>query len=326
VLDGHTVNPGDNSWDLIESLGKLVVYERTAEECILDRCINADIILTNKTPLRESILTRLPKLRLICELATGYDNIDFAAAGKLGVPVANVPEYSTDSVAQHTFALILELCNRVGIHSQAVHSGDWFRSADFSFWTGKLIEMSGKHLGIVGLGRIGRRVAEIGQAFGMNILAHNPISRELPRGVNVNWVGLEELFATADIVTLHCPLTQTNKGFVNSALLGKMKESAFLINTARGALINEIDLANALNYNKIAGAGVDVVSNEPILLENPLLAACNCFITPHIAWASIDARRRLIRATAENIKAFIGGQPINIVNEKHLDSDVTAGR
>lgn len=320
VLDGQTLNPGDNPWNRIATFGTLTVYERTTVDQIPARAGNAAIILTNKTPLTGETLAQLPDLRFIGELATGYDNVDVVAAGKLGIPVANVPEYSTDSVAQHTLALILELCNRVGEHAAAVKEGEWCRAADFSFWKGTPVELAGKKLGVVGFGRIGRRVAEIAAAFGMEMLAFNPRTRNVPSSVPVRWAELDELFAEADVVSLHCPLTDGNRGFVDSAMLGVMKETALLVNTARGALVNEADLAAALNNGTIAGAGLDVVSREPITGDNPLLSARNCLITPHIAWATLAARRRLLATTAENIAAFLDGSPINLVNATYLAS------
>jgi glycerate dehydrogenase len=284
----------------------------------VERARGAKIVLTNKTPLSAATLEELPQLRFIAELATGYDNIDVAAAGRRGIPVANVPEYSTPSVAQHTMALLLELCNRVGEHSAAVRDGEWSRSPDFSFWHTGLVELAGLKLGIVGLGRIGGQVGVIGRAMGMEVLAYNRRHRQAPPGLPVTWLELPELFAEADVVTLHCPLTPENRGFVDRRLLGTMKRSAFLVNTARGALVNEADLASALNEGTIAGAALDVVSREPITPDNPLLTARNCQITPHLAWASLAARRRLMATVAGNIRAFLAGSPVNVVNGSHL--------
>ncbi len=318
VLDGYTLNPGDNPWDEVATLGELTVYDRTPAELIVERARGAEIVLTNKTPLSAATLEQLPGLRFIAELATGYDNIDVAAAGRHGIPVANVPEYSTPSVAQHTLALLLELCNRVGEHAAAVKEGEWCRSPDFSFWRAGLVELAGLRLGIVGLGRIGGQVGAIAHALGMEVLAYKRTRREAPAGLPVNWLGLPELFAAADVVTLHCPLTPENRGFVDQRLLGTMKRGAFLINTARGALVNEADLATALNEGVIAGAALDVVSREPIAPDNPLLGARNCLITPHLAWASLAARRRLMVTVAGNIRAFITGTPANVVNGMYL--------
>ena len=318
ILDGWTVNPGDNPWDELSRFGELVVYKRTGPGEIVERAQDADIVLTNKTPLRADILASLPKLRFVAELATGYDNVDVAFAGRLGIPVANVPEYGTVSVAQHTMALLLELCNRVGEHAAAVENGEWCQAPDFSFWRAPLVELAGKRFGIVGLGRIGQRVAELAHAFGMEILAYNPRTRSADTSVPVLWKDIPALFAEADVVSLHCPLTSENAQFVDSRLLGLMKETSFLINTARGKLVNEMDLAEALNRGRIGGAALDVVSREPIEDGNPLLTARNCLITPHVAWASIDARRRLTAATVRNIEAFLEGKPINLVNAGFL--------
>jgi len=318
VLDGHTLNPGDNPWDEVAALGDLAVFDRTPVERVVERGGDADIILTNKTPLAAATLAQLPRLRLIAEMATGHDNIDAAAAGRLGIPVVNVPEYSSVSVAQHAMALLLELTNRVGEHAAAVREGEWSRAPDFSFWRHELVGLAGLRLGIVGLGRIGGRLAAIAHAFGMEILACNPLHRQAPEGIPVTWLELPELFAGADAVSLHCPLTPDNRGFVDRGLLGTMKRSAFLVNTARGALVNEADLAAALNDGIIAGAALDVVSREPISPDNPLLAARNCLITPHLAWASLAARRRLMAATAGNIRAFLSGEPVNVVNGGYL--------
>lgn len=324
VLDGHTINPGDNPWDAIAALGDLAVYERSAETDIVARAGGAEIVLTNKTPLSGDTLDKLPTLRFIGELATGYDNVDVVAAGRRGIPVANIPEYGSDSVAQHTIALLLELCNRVGEHGQAVARGEWSRSTDFSFWRGSLLELAGRRLGIVGYGRIGRRVAEIAHALGMEILAHNPHHRDAAGSLPVRWLEVAELFATADVVSLHCPVTAENHRFVNRALLQTMKQDALFINTARGALVDETDLAWALNSGMIAGAGLDVLAREPALPHNPLLGARNCLITPHIAWASLAARRRLMASAAQNIAAFLRGEWLNVVNAAHLQGPSVA--
>jgi glycerate dehydrogenase len=320
ILDGYTVNPGDNPWGDLARLGELVAYDRTPPDKIIERGGDADIILTNKTPLHTDILDRLPRLRFIAELATGYDNIDIAAAGRLGIPVANVPEYSTDSVAQHTIALLLALCNRVAEHADAVNQGEWCSSPDFSFCKAPLVELAGKKFGIIGFGHIGQRVGGIAHALGMEILAFNPHHRNRTALFSVAWLDLCEVFSSADVVSLHCPLTTDNEGFVNAELIGSMKRSAFLINTARGKLINEADLASALGSDMIAGAALDVVSREPIFSDNPLLHTRNCLITPHIGWASLEARRRLTATTIRNIEAFLDGQQANIVNASYLCS------
>lgn len=318
VLDGHTVNPGDNPWDELAAFGTLAVFDRSAPDQVVARAGEAEIVLANKTLLPAETLAQLPRLRLIVELATGFDNIDVAFAGRHGIPVANVPVYGAASVAQHTFALILELCNRVGEHDRAVKTGAWIKAPDFSFTTAPLVELAGRRLGIVGFGEIGRRVAAIAHAFGMKVLAYNPRPKEALSGVPVTWTSLEELFAAADIVSLHCPLTAENRGFVARPLLKTMKRDAFLINTARGALVNERDLAAALGEGQLAGAAVDVVDGEPMLPANPLLAVPSCIITPHIAWASLAARRRLLAGAVGNVAAFLAGAPSNVVNRQYL--------
>ena len=290
------------------------MYERTPEELIVARCADAEIVLTNKTRLDASTLSALPRLQLVCVLATGYNVVDLEKTAQLGVPVVNVPEYGSDSVAQHAIALLLELTNRVALYDAAVKSGAWSRSPDFTILAESLTELSGKSLGIVGLGRIGGRVAAIAHALGMEILAHNPRQRTAPDGVPVRWLPLEELFAAADVLSLHCPLTAHNEGMVNRARLALMPRHALLVNTSRGGLINEPDLAEALNRGTIAGAALDVSAREPIDRDNPLLTAKNCLITPHIAWATLSARRRLMAATAGNIRAFLAGAPRNVVN------------
>lgn len=326
ILDGYTVNPGDTSWDAVAVLGDLAIHARTCDDLILERARHADIVITNKTPLSASTIDSLPRLRFIAELATGYNNIDIAAAGARGIPVANVPGYSTDSVAQHCFALLLALANGICVHGEAVRRGEWIASADFSFCRTSLVELAGKRLGVVGLGAIGKRVAVIGKALGMEIAAFNPRSRIEPDGVPVTWLPLEELFATSDVVSLHCPLTLDNERFVDRALLSRMKPTALLINTARGALIDEAALADALNAGVIAGAGLDVVALEPMREGNPLQDAANCVITPHNAWASLAARQRLIAATAANVAAFLAGKPVNIVNAVHLPKELGDGK
>jgi len=314
VLDGKTLNPGDNPWDEVAKLGELTVYDRTAPEEIVSRAKDAEIILTNKTPLTAQTLERLPKLRFISVLATGYNIVDVQAAAQRGIVVSNVPVYATDSVAQFTFALLLELCHHVAAHDAAVKSGEWSSCPDFCFWKYPLVELADKQMGIVGFGRIGRRVGELANAFGMKVVATDIIQTQEPGYQPFKWMDIDELFSTSDVVSLHCPQTPDNVGMVNRELLGRMKKSAFLINTSRGGLIVEEDLAEALNTEEIAGAAVDVVSTEPIKPDNPLLQAKNCIITPHIAWASLDARKRLMKATAENISAFIAGAPINVVS------------
>lgn len=314
ILDGYTANPGDNPWDAIQALGDVTVYDRTPEDQILQRSAGADILVTNKTPLFKETLSRLDDLKMIAVLATGVNNIDIQAASERGVVVCNVPAYSTASVAQYTFALLLELCHHIGHHNKQVREGRWTAGPYFCFWDTPQIELDGKTMGIIGFGQIGARVAAIAHAVGMKVIANTRTPKAAPGYEPFEWVSMEELFQRADVVSLHCPLTAENTGFVNRRLLGLMKPAAMLINTARGALINEKDLAEALNSGKIAAAAMDVVSEEPIRPENPLLKAKNCLITPHIAWATLESRKRLMQITAENIKAFIAGKPINVIN------------
>ncbi len=314
VLDGFTLNPGDNPWTGVEALGELTVYDRTPTEQIIERCAGADIVLTNKTPLTAETLAQLPDLKFISVLATGFNVIDVAEARKRNIPVSNVPIYGTDSVAQFVFAILLELCHNVALHDQLVKAGEWTAIEDFCFWKTPLMELAGKTIGIVGFGRIGRRTADLAAAFGMKVLAYDLSQENAPDIQGFEWVGIEELFQRSDVVSLHCPLTKDNTGFVNASLLNSMKPTSFLINTSRGPLVNEHDLAAALEAGTLAAAGVDVVSVEPIQADNPLLRAKNCLITPHIAWATLEGRQRLMQTTVENVAAFIEGKPINVVN------------
>lgn len=313
-LDGYTLNPGDNPWTDVEALGELVVYDRTKPEDIVERAKGADIILTNKTPLSADTLAQLPDLKFITVLATGFNIVDTATARERGIPVSNVPIYGTDTVAQYAFALLLDHCHKVAHHSDQVMDGEWARRGDFCFWDSTLIELAGLTMGIVGFGRIGRRVGELAHAFGMNVIAADVMQGNVPDYQPFAWREIDQVFAEADVVSLHCPQTADNVGFVNSDLLRRMKPNAFLINTSRGALINEQDLADALNADVLAGAAVDVVSKEPIEASNPLLQAKNLRITPHMAWGTVAARTRLMGTTAENIAAFIKGEPVNVVN------------
>jgi glycerate dehydrogenase len=325
VLDGYTINPGDNPWDRLEALGDCTIYDRTPPEQKLERASDAEVLLLSKVKLDAATLNALPKLRYISMLATGYNNVDVAAAGALGIPVSNVPAYSTESVAQTTFALLLELTVNVGVHDAAVKAGEWIRCPDHSFWKTPVVELDGLTIGIVGYVVIGKAVARIAAAFGMRVIAYAPRIPQDPGLVPVSFVTLEELFASADVVTLNCPQTPENAGFVNARLLGCMKPTAYLINVARGGLVNEAELADALRAGQIAGAGLDVVAHEPMLAENPLLSAPNCIFTPHIAWASLAARRRLTGIVAGNVASFLDGSPINVVNGKYLGAFGTFG-
>lgn len=318
ILDGYTVNPGDNPWDSLKALGRCSVYDRTADELTLERAKSADILLVSKVRLDEAVLEALPNLKYISMLATGYNNVDVAAAGKRGIPVSNVPAYSSESVVQATFALLLELAMHAGLHDTSVKAGEWVACPDFAYWKTPLLELSGLTLGIVGYGAIGRGVARVAAAFGMQVIAYAPRIPQDAGSVPVRFVELEELFATADVVSLHCPQTPDNGGFVNARLLGMMKSSALFLNLARGGLVNEADLAQALHDGRIAGAGLDVVAREPMVSDNPLLHAPNCIFTPHIAWASLAARKRLMAIVTANVAAFLAGAPINVVNRQFL--------
>ncbi len=313
VLDGYTLNPGDLSWRELEALGEVTIYDRTSKDEILERSINAEILITNKTPLDRELIHNLPKLKYIGVLATGFNVVDIKAASEKGIVVTNVPAYSTKSVAQMVFALILELALNAGLHSEAVKNREWSRSPDFSFWKTPLIELDGLTLGIIGYGQIGREVAKLGNAFGMKILVNVRNEITDPESY-VAKVSFDDILSLSDIVTLHIPLTNESKNMITKIQLAKMKNSAFIINTSRGPIVNEDDLAEALNSGKIAGAGLDVLSDEPPSENNPLLKAKNCVITPHIAWATQAARKRLMSVAVNNIKAFIEGQPQNIVN------------
>jgi len=314
VLDAYTLNPGDLSWEGLRSLGEVVLYDRTTPDKILERSEGAEILITNKTPLTEKTLNRLPDLKYIGVLATGYNVIDIAEAKKLNIIVTNVPAYSTMSVAQLTFALLLELCNHVQEQSDSVMNGKWAQSADFSYTDYPLMELSGKTLGIIGFGTIGRKVADIATVFGMNILASSRNKTDQSERKNFKWAEINEVLEKSDVVSIHCPLTPETKGLINAESLSRMKKSAFLINTSRGPVIVEQDLADALNNDVIAGAGIDVLSTEPPAKDNPLFKAKNCLITPHIAWATKEARIRLMDAAVNNVAAFINGNPINVVS------------
>jgi len=320
VLDGHTTNPGDLSWEPLELLGELVVHARTLPAQVVERIAGAAVVLTNKTPISADTLATAPGLQGIAVLATGHDLVDGAAARRRGIPVCNVPEYSTASVAQAVFALLLELTNRTGAHNMAVRQGRWSAAQDFCFWEGELTELAGRTLGVVGLGRIGRAVAGIAEAFGMRVLGcGRPGSpgqghgdKEAEKGLQR--VDLDALLAASDVVSLHCPLDNTTRGLINACRLARMKPGALLINTGRGALVDEQALLAALQSGHLGGAGLDVLSVEPPPAGLPLLQAPNCVITPHIAWASRQARSRLIEASAGNVAAILAGAARNVVN------------
>lgn len=313
VLDGYTLNPGDLSWDGLHALGFCEVYDRTPPEQTVARAAEADVILTNKTILDRAVLDQLPKLKYIGVLATGYNVVDTVAARERRIPVTNVPTYGTRSVAQMVFAHLLNLTQRVGHHAQAAGVGRWTASVDFCFWDYPLLELNGMTMGIVGFGRTGRATAKIAHAFGMKLLVHDSVTpSDLPN--SGQFADLRRLFRESDVVSLHCPLTPQTENLVNAERLALMKKTAFLINTSRGPVVDEHALADALNAGQIAGAGLDVLRQEPPAADNPLLRAKNCYITPHIAWATRSARARLMDTAVENVKAFLEGKPQNVVN------------
>ena len=315
VLDGFSLNPGDLSWDALRKLGDVVIYDRTPAELVVERASGAEVIFTNKTVLSEEVFSQLPELKYVGVLATGYNVVDTDAAKKRDITVTNIPTYGTSSVAQMTFALLLELCHHVQDHSNAVHEGDWTNCKDFCFWNHPLIELSGKTMGIIGFGRIGQNVADIAVAFGMKVLGYDQHRSDQSGRENFQWADLYELLTQSDVVSLHCPLFTETQGIINQKTIGKMKKSAFLINTSRGPLIDDDVLAQALNDGVIAGAALDVLSVEPPKADNSLLKAKNCLITPHISWATLEARARLMEIAVDNLCAFLGGNPKNVVNK-----------
>ena len=307
ILDGYTENPGDLSWEGLEKLGELTVYEHTQPQDILSRIADAEVVLTNKTPISAQTIDAKPNLKYIGLLATGFNVVDIDAAKRRGIVVANIPTYGTTAVAQYVFALLLEICHHVGHHNQAVQEGRWTACRDFCFWDYPLIELDGKTMGIIGYGRIGRATAQIARAFGMKVVAYDAFA------TGEELVSLDELLSQSDVISLHCPLTRENTGLINRDTLAKMKDGAIIINTARGPLINEPDLREALLSGKVLGAALDVVAVEPIQSDNVLLGLDNCLITPHIAWAPTESRQRLMDVAVENVAAFLAGQPINNV-------------
>lgn len=314
VLDGQATNPGDLSWEGFRQLGELTVYDRSFGEEVVRRIGDARIVLTNKTLLTKEVLNACPNLRYVGVLATGYNVVDTEEAKKLGITVSNVPAYSTRAVAQFVFALLLEVCHHVGHHSEAVHAGRWSTSIDFCFWDYPLIELDAKTMGIVGYGQIGRAVAKLAQAFGMKVLVYSRSTEPGTEEGGVRFVNLDELLSQSDVVTLHCPLTEATQGMINRESIDKMKPGAILINTGRGPLVVEEDLAEALNSGRLYAAGLDVASKEPMPADSPLIGAKNCFITPHIAWAPQETRQRLLDIAADNLKGFLNGRPVNVVN------------
>ncbi|MBR5547763.1 MAG: D-2-hydroxyacid dehydrogenase [Clostridia bacterium] len=306
ILDGYTENPGDLSWDGFAALGDLAVYEHTPEDEIIRRIADAEIVITNKTPITTQTFAACPQIRYVGVLATGYNVVDVEAARRRGIAVANVPTYGTMAVAQHTFALLLELCHHVGAHNAAVQQGRWTNGRDFCFWDYPLTELCGKTLGVIGYGRIGQAVANIARALGMQVLACSAHGGE-------NQVSLDEVIAQSDVISLHCPLTKENEKFINRQTIARMKDGVMIVNTARGQLIDEEALRDALLCGKVSGAAVDVASAEPIRAENPLLGLPNCIITPHIAWAPKESRQRLMDVAVSNLEAFLKGEPVNNV-------------
>ena len=315
ILDGYTENPGDLSWDGLRAFGEVTVYDRTPYETaeIIRRIGDAEIVITNKTPLCREVLDACPAIRFIAVLATGYNVVDVKAAREKGIPVSNVPAYGTASVAQYAIALLLEITSRVAHHSEAVHAGRWEHAQDWTFWDYPLIELAGKTMGIVGFGRIGQTTGRIAKALGMTVLASGSRETEAGRAI-AEYVDLDTLYARSDVIALHCPLFPETKDMINRESIAKMKDGVILINNSRGGLIVEQDLADALNSGKVLAAGVDVVSTEPIRGDNPLLTAKNCFITPHISWAPKEARQRILDCTEANLRGFLAGSPVNVVN------------
>lgn len=316
VLDGYTLNPGDLSWDEFRKLGEVEVYDRTSyisedSDLIIERGKDADIILLNKTPLTREMMNEMPKLKYIGVLATGFDIVDVDAAREKNIVVTNIPTYGTASVAQMVFALLLEICHHVGEHSQAVFKGEWTENKDWCFWNHSLIELAGKTMGVIGYGRIGQNVGRIAQAFGMNVLANDNNPLQELESESLRYVTIEELIRESDVISLHCPLLETTKGIINKETISKMKDGVIILNNSRGPLIVEQDLREALDSGKVYYAGLDVVSSEPIKSENPLLEAKNAYITPHISWAPIESRKRLMDIALENLKSFIDGKTLN---------------
>lgn len=317
VLDGYTENPGDLSWDGLKSLGEVTVYDRTSyaeSPLIAERIGDADIVVMNKTPISKETIDKCPNIKLIAVLATGYNVVDYNYAKEKGIPVCNVPTYGTASVSQFSIALLLEICHHIGHHSESVHAGNWATNADWCYWDYPLIELEGKTIGIIGFGRIGQAEGRVAKALGMKVLAHDLYQSESGKEI-AEYVDLDTLFAKADVITLHCNLTPENTGMINKNSIAKMKDGVILINNARGQLIVEQDVADALNSGKMAAAGLDVVYTEPIKADNPLLQAKNCIITPHISWAPKESRQRIMDATVENVKAYLAGKPQNVVNK-----------
>ncbi len=315
ILDGYTLNPNEISLKGLEELGQLTVYDRTPPELVLERMSNCQIVITNKTIINRETIEKCPDVKYIGVLATGYNIVDTVAAKENGIVVTNVPAYSTNSVAQLVFSLLLEICHNVGAHNAAVKHGDWVNCPDFYFSVAPLIELSGKTIGIIGFGQIGQSIARIASAFGLNVLAYNGGRKKIDEDGTFKYAGLEELYQNSDIITLHAPLNNDTQGLICAESIGKMKQGVILINTSRGGLIVEADLREALDLGKVFAAACDVVSLEPMKADNPLLHAKNIYITPHIGWATLEARLRLIDVAVSNLKSFVDGNPVNVVNQ-----------
>lgn len=317
VLDGYCLNPGDLSWKKLEKLGECHVYDRTSltdVEEVIERIQDAEIVITNKTPISKEVFQRCPNIKYIGVLATGYNVVDVDTAKEKGIPVANIPTYGTASVGQFAIALLLEICHHIGHHNQVVHEGKWEQNPDWCFWDYPLIELDGKNMGIIGYGRIGQSTGRIAQALGMKVLAYDAFKNPDLENENCKYVELDELLSQSDVIALHCPLFPETEGIVNKENIAKMKDGVIILNNSRGPLIVEQDLADALNSGKVAAAGLDVVSTEPIKGDNPLLGAKNCIITPHISWAPKESRQRLMDIAVDNLKAYLAGKPANVVN------------
>jgi len=316
VLDGYTENPGDLSWDGLNALGECTVYDRTSltdPAEVVARIGEAEIVITNKTPISKAVMDACPNIKFVAVLATGYNVVDIAYAKEKGIPVSNVPAYGTASVSQFSIALLLEICHHIGHHDASVHAGNWTNNVDWCYWDYPLIELENKTMGIIGFGRIGQAEGRVAKALGMRVLANDLYPSEVGKEI-ASYVDLDTLYAEADVISLHCNLTAENNGMINQEAIAKMKDGVILINNARGQLLNEQDVADALNAGKIAAAGLDVVSTEPIKADNPLLCAKNCIITPHISWAPKESRQRIMDCTEANVRAFLAGTPQNVVN------------
>ncbi|HEY8889916.1 MAG TPA: D-2-hydroxyacid dehydrogenase [Clostridium sp.] len=320
VLDGYTLNPGDISWEGLKKIGDLTVYDRTeydknGEMLIIERVGDAEVVFTNKTPLSRESMDKMPNLKFIGVLATGYNVVDVEAAKENGIVVTNIPTYGTNSVGQMAIALLLEMCHHVGAHSESVKAGEWENNVDWCYWNYPLIELSGKTMGVIGYGRIGQSTGRIAQALGMNVVAFDSYQNKALECETMKYVDLDTLFTNSDVITLHCPLFESTNGIINKDTIAKMKDGVMIINNSRGPLIIEEDLAEALNSGKVGGAAVDVVSSEPINADNPLLQAKNCIITPHISWAPVESRQRLMDIAVDNLVKFLSAEPVNVVNK-----------